>query len=63
MTHSANTPIVDKSNGDVACDSYHQYRTDIELLRHLGVNHYRFSIAWTRILPNGLYKTIISNSY
>ena len=39
--------------GDVACDHYHRYREDIELMRRLGVDAYRFSVAWPRVLPRG----------
>ncbi|HEX9854738.1 MAG TPA: GH1 family beta-glucosidase [Acidimicrobiia bacterium] len=40
-------------SGDVACDHYHRWRDDIALMADLGVTGYRFSIAWTRILPAG----------
>jgi len=49
--------VVDGSTGEVACDSYHQYMTDIELLKQLGVKSYRFSISWARILPQGVGET------
>jgi beta-glucosidase len=40
-------------NGDVACDHYHRYPEDIALMRRLGLDAYRFSIAWPRVLPQG----------
>ncbi|MDN6812071.1 MAG: family 1 glycosylhydrolase, partial [Acidipropionibacterium jensenii] len=39
--------------GDIACDHYHRYQEDIALMRDLGVDAYRLSIAWPRILPGG----------
>jgi beta-glucosidase len=39
--------------GDIACDSYHRVDEDLALLSELGVDGYRFSIAWTRIQPTG----------
>lgn len=37
--------------GDIACDSYHRWRQDIELLSDLGVDSYRFSVAMSRVMP------------
>jgi beta-glucosidase len=39
--------------GDVACDHYHRWREDIDLMRRLGTNAYRLSIAWPRVMPGG----------
>ena len=39
--------------GDVACDHYHRFRDDIALMRRLGLQAYRFSTSWSRILPQG----------
>jgi beta-glucosidase len=40
-------------SGAIACDHYHRYAEDVALMRDLGLNAYRFSIAWPRILPQG----------
>jgi beta-glucosidase len=45
--------VRDGSTGDIACDSYHRYTDDIELMRQIGTNAYRFSVAWARIYPEG----------
>ena len=39
--------------GDTACDHYHRWRQDLDLMAALGVGAYRFSVAWTRIFPDG----------
>jgi beta-glucosidase len=45
--------IANGDTGDVACDHYHRYREDVDLMADLGLNAYRFSIAWPRLFPNG----------
>jgi Glycosyl hydrolase family 1 len=45
--------IADGSSGVVACDHYHRWESDLDLMRSLGIRSYRFSIAWPRVLPEG----------
>jgi beta-glucosidase len=45
--------IKDGSNGDVACDHYHRLAADLDLLAWFGVDAYRFSVAWPRVVPDG----------
>ncbi len=51
----AHTPgrILNGDTGDVAADHYHRYREDVALMRELGLNAYRFSLAWPRLQPDG----------
>ncbi|XP_075985451.1 myrosinase 1-like [Anticarsia gemmatalis] len=53
LLHKRPEVAVGGANGDVACDSYHLWRRDIEMAEELGLDVYRFSISWTRLLPNG----------
>ncbi|XP_025264883.1 myrosinase 1 isoform X1 [Camponotus floridanus] len=57
--HENPSVVPDGSNGDVACDSLHKYKEDVKILHDLGVDFYRFSVSWTRILPNG-YANVIN---
>jgi beta-glucosidase len=43
----------DGDTGDVACDHYRRYREDVALMGELGLNAYRFSASWSRVLPEG----------
>jgi beta-glucosidase len=51
----AHTPgrVRDGDTGDMACDHYRVFRDDVALMRQLGLNAYRFSIAWSRVFPEG----------
>eukprot|EP00924_Labyrinthula_sp_SR-Ha-C_P004464 snap_masked-scaffold_1-processed-gene-1.17-mRNA-1 protein AED:0.16 eAED:0.16 QI:0/-1/0/1/-1/1/1/0/1031 len=46
--------VVNGDTGDVACDHYNKYKEDVQLMANLGIKSYRFSVAWTRIVPSGL---------
>jgi beta-glucosidase len=48
--------VKDNNNGNIACDHYHRYKEDIQLMKKLGLKAYRMSISWTRILPDGIGK-------
>jgi beta-glucosidase len=52
-TYGACGRVANHDTGDVACDHYHRYPEDIALMRRLGVRAYRFSVAWSRVLPQG----------
>ena len=50
--------VANGENGDIACDHYHRYPEDIRLMAELGVCSYRFSISWSRIMPDGTKSSI-----
>jgi len=45
--------VTDGDNGDVACDHYHRMPADVALIKSLGIDSYRFSVAWPRVQPDG----------
>jgi len=45
--------VKDDIPGDIACDSYHRYGDDIALMRELGLDSYRMSLSWSRLIPDG----------
>ena len=51
----AHTPgmVTDGDTGDIACDHYRRYESDVDLMATLGLNAYRFSVSWSRVLPEG----------
>ncbi|KAK8524347.1 hypothetical protein V6N12_029213 [Hibiscus sabdariffa] len=57
-SHKPGNKIIDGSTADIAVDHYHRYLEDIDLMHSLGVNGYRFSISWARILPKGRFGEI-----
>ena len=48
--------IKNNDTGDVACDFYHKYKEDIALMKELGMQAFRFSVSWPRVLPDGIGK-------
>ena len=46
--------VANGDNGDVACDHYHRYQEDLDLIKWMGVDAYRFSVAWPRVIPSGI---------
>lgn len=51
-----NGKVFEGHTGDVACDHYHRFKEDVELMKELGIKAYRFSINWSRVFPNGFGK-------
>lgn len=45
--------VRDGDNGDVACDHYNRFREDVALMKALGLGAYRFSVSWSRVMPEG----------
>nr|XP_039253969.1 uncharacterized protein LOC120331019 [Styela clava] len=45
--------VANNDTGDVACDSYNKYETDVQMLKDMSVGYYRFSISWPRVIPTG----------
>ncbi|GAB2689167.1 GH1 family beta-glucosidase [Mucilaginibacter koreensis] len=45
--------VKNKQNADVACDFYNRYRQDIDLIKQMGIPNFRFSLSWSRIIPQG----------
>ncbi len=56
MTHQKPKKVKNRENGDVACDFYHRYYDDLLLVKEMNFDVFRFSIAWTRIFPEGTGK-------
>ncbi|CAL8999341.1 unnamed protein product [Prunus brigantina] len=52
-THNHSERIADRSNGDIALDQYHKYKEDVGIMKDMGLDAYRFSISWSRLLPSG----------
>ncbi|TKY66546.1 Isoflavonoid 7-O-beta-apiosyl-glucoside beta-glycosidase [Spatholobus suberectus] len=55
FTHEYPEKIQDGKNGDVAIDAYHRYKEDVGIMTDMNLDSYRFSISWSRILPNTKY--------
>lgn len=56
FTHDPRLMIATGDTGDIACDHYNRMDADVELIKRLGLQAYRFSISWSRVLPEGTGK-------
>lgn len=45
--------IYENQTGDAACDQYHRYKEDVQIMKEMGMKAYRFSLSWARIMPEG----------
>lgn len=45
--------VFNNDTGDIACDHYNRYKEDVQLMKKIGLHAYRFSVAWSRIFPEG----------
>lgn len=54
-TRFSHTPgkVQNGDTGDIACDHYHLYKNDVALMKELGLQAYRFSVSWPRVIPGG----------
>ncbi|KAH1242098.1 Beta-glucosidase 11 [Glycine max] len=52
FAHAGNGNMYE-GDGDVACDQYHKYKEDVQLMANMGLEAYRFSISWSRLIPDG----------
>jgi beta-glucosidase len=55
LTHTLGK-VKNGDTGDVACDHYHRYKEDVQIMKEIGLNAYRFSVSWPRIFPTGKEK-------
>ncbi len=46
--------VAHDDTGDIACDHYHRWPEDLDLIREMGIEHYRFSVSWARVIPDGV---------
>ncbi|CAH1392358.1 unnamed protein product [Nezara viridula] len=53
LTHTNPPAIADNATGDIACDSYHKYKEDVQNIKTIGFKMYRFSLSWSRLFPDG----------
>ena len=45
--------VIHGDNGNISADHYHHYKEDVALMKEAGLNAYRFSVSWARLLPEG----------
>ena len=57
LVHDGTGKIAHGENADISIDFYHRWREDVALMKKMGLKSYRFSVSWSRILPDGTGKS------
>ncbi|KAJ4844567.1 hypothetical protein Tsubulata_008196, partial [Turnera subulata] len=63
FAHDHPDKILDGSNGDVAVDFYHRFNSDLKRMKQTGLNAFRFSISWSRIIPRKYISNLKGSTY
>lgn len=58
ICHTNPSFVANNDNGDVACDSYHKYKEDVQHIKDIGFHMYRFSLSWSRLFPTGYTNSV-----
>lgn len=56
--HEGGRLVFEGQSGDITCNSYELWEEDLRCIRQLGLTHYRLSLSWSRLLPEGITRHV-----